>query len=66
MSYFIFKIFTLEFLFGIFIEFLFLTDITFLVKHFHILYNYLSIVSFDSLKMDTVVILKSSSAKSNM
>ena len=66
MSYFIFKIFTLEFLFGVFIEFLFLTDITFLVKHFHILYNYLNIVSFDSLNMDTVVILKSSSEKSNM
>ena len=65
MSYFRFKIFTLEFPFGIFVEFLFLTDITFLVRHSHILYNYLSIVSFDSLNMDTVVILKSLSAKSN-
>lgn len=56
----------LEFTPGSFVAFLLFIDITFLLKHFYVFCNSLSIIPFDSLSLDVTAVLKSLSVKSTI
>lgn len=57
-----FYFFTLDFAFGIFVEFILFIDITFMLKHFRVFYNSLKIVSFDYLNLGVIAVLKSATS----